>query len=137
MNKAAGLVSESLIGDRFVTIVIKGEGITVYPPTIKILLRAIKWLSKVNVPDKANWLDALLSVPENVEYMIKALSLIMAGDTDNWEDRSEEIVIALKDSTLEELKEAFSKVISLIHVDDFFDCAALARSLTRMAAEPN
>ena len=136
MNKAAGLVSESLIGERFVTIVLKGEGITVYPPTIKILLRAIKWLSKIDVPDKANWLDALLSVPGNIEHMMKALSLIMAGDIDNWEDRSEEIVIALKDSTLEEFKDTFSKVVSLIHVDDFFDCAALAMSLTKMAAEP-
>ena len=61
MNKAANIVAESLIGDRSVTIVIKGEGYTVYPPTIKVLLRAIKSLSKVDVPDKANWIEALLT----------------------------------------------------------------------------
>ena len=35
MNKAANIVAESLTGDRFVTIVLKGEGHTVYPPVIK------------------------------------------------------------------------------------------------------
>lgn len=136
MNKAANIVAESLIGDRFVTIVLKGEGYTVYPPTIKVLLRAIKSFSKVDIPDKANWIEALLVVPDNVEHMIKALSFVIAGNVDNWEDRSEEIAIALKDSTLEELKDAFGKVVSLIHVDDFFHCAALAKSVARMAAEP-
>ena len=136
MNKAANIVAESLTGDRFVTIVLKGEGHTVYPPVIKVLLRAIQSLAKIEVPDKANWIDALFSIPGNVERIIKALAIIIAGNVDDWENKSKEIVSSLNESTLEELKEVFGKVVSLIHVDDFFDCAALAKSVARMAAEP-
>ena len=88
MNKAAEKVSEAINGTRFATVVVKGRAMTVYPPTIKVLCRAITWFSMVSVPNEATWVDALFMVPNNIRYISHGISCVIVGDVEEWERES-------------------------------------------------
>lgn len=135
MNKAAEKVSEAINGRRFATVVVNGKAITVYPPAIKVLCRAITWFSMVSVPNEATWVDALFMVPDNIRYISRGISCVIVGDVEEWERKSACLSNDFDNCTLEELKTIFEDIIKLIHVDDFFVSAALAKSIARMAAE--
>lgn len=115
--------------------VVNGKAITVYPPAIKVLCRAITWFSMVSVPNEATWVDALFMVPDNIRYISRGISCVIVGDVEEWERKSACLSNDFDNCTLEELKTIFEDIIKLIHVDDFFVSAALAKSVARMAAE--
>lgn len=135
-NKAAEIVAQSVAGTKFATVIISGVAHTIYPPTIKVLSRAMEHFSHVDIPDESSALEAIFLVPENVEHMVKGISVIIADDVPEWREKAEIIGKQIYDSDLSELRQIFEEVIKLIHIDDFFYCAALAKSIARMAAEP-
>lgn len=74
-------------------------------------------------------------VPDNIRYISHGISCVIVGDVEEWEREASRLSNEFDNCTLEELKTIFEDIIKLIHVDDFFVSAALAKSVARMAAE--
>lgn len=135
MDKAAELVSDSVLGNSFVTVVLAGKPYTVYPPAIKVVCRAISSFSKIGVDGEYTKLSIIGEIPENAPHIIKGLAALIVGDVKFWRWKARRIKKVLESSTLQELKEATESIISLIGGDDFFAVAACLKSVIGMAAK--
>lgn len=124
MNKAAKLVSESILGNDFKTIVMGGRAYQVKAPTIATICKAITYLSCITDVNKGLSIDNL---KKDFENMLRGVSVFVSGDPDRWEEFSE--------CTPAELSEAMKTIMSLISSKDFFVCAALAANAAQMAAK--
>lgn len=100
MNTGAKIISESIIGMDFRTVIVGGKSYTVYPPTIHKLAGAISYLSGVQEAD--NLKDVLLSLGKSEAYS-KALSWLIAGD----ESMSDELAKGTYEENVNALDEAF------------------------------
>lgn len=124
MNQGAKIVSESIIGSDFRTVIVGGKSYTVYPPTIHKLSGSISHLS--NVQDADNLREVLLSLGELGAYS-KALSWLINGD----ESLSEE----LSKGTLDEVLDSLDESLSMIDSKVFLKAASLARNVSLLAAK--
>lgn len=125
MNKGANIISSSIIGSDFKTIMVNKKAYTVYPPTIERLAGAISYLSEVR--DAETMRDVLLSLGESDKYS-KALSWFIRGD----ESLDEE----LRKGTYEECVNGLEEAISMIDMVVFLKAVSLARNVSRLAAKP-
>ena len=125
MNQGAKIISESIVGSDFRTIIVGGKSYTVYPPTIHKLAGAISHLS--DVKDAESMREILLSLGESEAYS-KALSWLVAGD----ESLSEE----LAKGTYEENVNALDEALSMIDSKVFLKAVSLARNVSLLAAKP-
>lgn len=125
MNKGAKIISESIIGSDFRTVIVGDRSYTVYPPTIHKLTGAISYLS--NVQDAESLREVLLSLGESEAYS-KALSWLIAGD----ESLSEE----LAKGTYEENVNALDEALSMIDSKVFLKAVSLAKNVSLLAAKP-
>ena len=125
MNQGAKIVSESIIGSDFRTVIVGGKSYTVYPPTIHKLSGAISHLS--NVQDAESLREVLLSLGNSEAYS-KALSWLINGD----ESLSEE----LSKGTLDEVVDALDESLSMIDSKVFLKAVSLARNVSLLAAKP-
>lgn len=136
MNEAAKLVSDSVLGEDFITIKIGQKAYTVYPPAIKILCRAISEFSKIGMDGEYNKLTVLAELPENVPHIIKGISALIVGDVKCWRWKSYRVGKALKSLSFQELKNIIEDVLPLLGGDSFFACAASLKSMSKIAAQP-
>ena len=125
MNTGAKIISESIIGMDFRTVIVGGKSYTVYPPTIHKLAGAISHLS--NIQDAESLRDVLLSLGDSEAYS-KALSWLIAGD----ESLNEE----LSQGTLDEVVDALDETLSMIDSKVFFKAVSLAKNVSLLAAKP-
>ena len=125
MNTGAKIISESIIGMDFRTVIVGGKSYTVYPPTIHKLAGAISYLSKVQEAD--NLKDVLLSLGESKAYS-KALSWLIAGD----ESMSDELAKGTYEENVNALDVAFSMIDSKV----FLKAVSLAKNVSLLAAKP-
>lgn len=125
MNKGAKIISSSIIGSDFKTIMVNKKAYTVYPPTIERLAGAISYLSEVR--DAETIRDVLLSLGELDKYS-KALSWLIVGD----ESLSDE----LNQGTYEECVNGLEETLSMIDMAVFPKAVSLARNVSRLAAKP-
>lgn len=135
MNKAAALVSESLIGNSFTTFFLGGRAFTVYPPTIKVICRAISCFSKIGLNGEYTRTTVIAELPENAPHIVKGLAALIVGDVNCWKWRAKKVEKILESATLEELKLATESIIPLIGGADFFDIAVSLKSVSAMAAK--
>ena len=124
MNTGAKIISESIIGMDFRTVIVGGKSYTVYPPTIHKLAGAISHLS--NIQDAESLRDVLLSLGDSEAYS-KALSWLIAGD----ESLNEE----LSQGTLDEVVDALDET-SMIDSKVFLKAVSLAKNVSLLAAKP-
>ena len=134
MNEAAKIISESLSGSNFKTVLLAGKAYTIYPPTIKIIVRALGALSKVDMNEKQSELSIIGEIPSNAPHIIKGISAFIVGDVNNWRWKAHRLGKRLYKATPKELNEAFKAIIELIQGKDFFDCAAYVQNVVKMAA---
>ena len=125
MNIGSKIISESIIGSDFRTVIVNGKSYTVYPPTIHKLSGAISYLS--DVKDAESMREILLSLGESEAYS-KALSWLIDGD----ESLSEE----LAKGTYEENVNALDEALSMIDSKVFLKAVSLARNVSLLAAKP-
>ena len=125
MNTGAKIISESIIGMDFRTVIVGGKSYTVYPPTIHKLAGAISHLS--NIQDAESLRDVLLSLGDSEAYS-KALSWLIAGD----ESLNEE----LSQGTLDEGVDALDETLSMIDSKVFLKAVSLAKNVSLLAAKP-
>ena len=125
MNTGAKIISESIIGMDFRTVIVGGKSYTVYPPTIHKLAGAISHLS--NIQDAESLRDVLLSLGDSEAYS-KALSWLIAGD----ESMSDELAKGTYEENVNALNEAFSMIDSKV----FLKAVSLAKNVSLLAAKP-
>ena len=135
MNKAAKLVSNSLLDQQFVTKHIAGKTYTIYPPTIRVLCRAISQFSLIGMDGTYNRLDVLAEMPQNVPYILRGLAYLIVGEKPFGRYRSFVVAHRLSKATLEELRECVDAILPLLGGDDFFACAASLKSIAKVAAQ--
>lgn len=125
MNQGAKIISESIIGSDFRTVIVGGKSYTVYPPTIHRLAGAISHLSGVQEAD--NMKAVLLSLGESEVYSM-ALSWLIVGDNSLQEELSK--------GTYEENVNALDEVFSMIDSKVFLKAVSLAKNVSLLAAKP-
>lgn len=125
MNTGAKIISESIIGMDFRTVIVGGKSYTVYPPTIHKLAGSISHLS--NIQGAESLRDVLLSLGDSEAYS-KALSWLIAGD----ESLNEE----LSQGTLDEVVDALDETLSMIDSKVFLKAVSLAKNVSLLAAKP-
>lgn len=125
MNQGAKIVSESIIGSDFRTIIVNGKSYTVYPPTIHKLAGAISHLS--GVQEAENLRDVLLSLGESEAYS-KALSWLIVGN--------DSLSVELAKGTYKENVDALEEALSMIDSKVFLKAVSLARNVSLLAAKP-
>lgn len=125
MNQGAKIVSESIIGSDFRTIIVNGKSYTVYPPTIHKLAGAISHLSCVQ--EAENLKDVLLSLGESEAYS-KALSWLIVGN--------DSLSVELAKGTYKENVDALEEALSMIDSRVFLKAVSLARNVSLLAAKP-
>lgn len=135
MNKAAQLVSDSLIGEDFVTIRIGKKAYTVYPPAIKVICRATSAFSKIGMDGEYNKLSVLAELPDNIPHIIQGISAIIVGNVMCWRWKAHWIGKRLEKLSLPELKDLVDNILPLLGGDAFFVCAASLKSLSGIAAK--
>jgi len=134
MNKLAGLVNRTIVGD-FVNINISGEWYRVSSPTVYTLTKMIKPLSRIKV-DKGDTVKSLFDMIENdSEALYEALAIAVYADEKYFvKSKKKRFKKILSKSDISEVRHAFEEIIVLFSARDFFLCAQLAKNITTMMA---
>ena len=125
MNKGAKVISKSIIGKDFRTVIVNGKGYTIYSPTIHTLSGAISYLCDVR--DGETLKDVLLSLAD-LKYHAHALSWFINGDDSLFEELSK--------GSYEECINGVEEAISMIDVSVFQKAVSLAKNVSLLAATP-
>lgn len=141
MNDAAKLVSEALLGEDFKTIFICNKAYVVQAPSIKIMCRGLKEWSCLSVQgDKQTKLSATLQVPENIESILKGVSIFIVGNRPDYEKESQKLLDEWDKDEIgvsqDELNLAIDSILHLIDVNSFFQSAQKCLSATKIIARP-
>lgn len=124
MNQAAKIVSESLLGLDFKNIEIGGAIYTIKPPTIKVICRAIRSFSNIEMTGN-NILEAINELPSMTDDMLKGISCFICG--------SEKLAKVLENGTFEEIKKALKVCYSMMDISAF-QCASSMKNASMLAA---
>ena len=125
MSKASRLVTDAILGEDTLTIVIGGKPYFIEPPTILKIAKAAKCLDSI---EGGTTMEAVLDMMKNLNNACKALSIFIQGD----EGLEDELTKGTPSEIVAGLKAAFS----LISITDFQELSTIARSVARMIAVP-
>lgn len=122
--EAAKIVSEAILGLDFRHVVVAGRAYRVDPPTIRRLAGAARCLSAVA---GAATLMEIISSPDNLEALPRALSWFIRGD--------DTLAASLSEGTPEELKDGLKTAYGLLSTEDFLKLSLLARNVAGTVAK--
>lgn len=126
MNEGAKLVADSLLGLDYRFVSLGGAPRKVKAPTIKTICRSIRHFAQIALPGQELTAQTVLSVPDTACHLVRGLACF-------FEEPVEELLYECSPARLLEITQ---DIITLMSPDDFFACAALAKSAARMAATP-
>lgn len=132
MSEATKNISELLSGTYGKTIVVGGTMYVVKAPSIKVIMRSIQYLGKVNLPEDGSMKKTMKSVSSNLKSVVKGLSLLVVGDVPDYQERTEKVEEQMLSGTKEELLQAYIVVLELITGRDFFVVCQLAMELANL-----
>lgn len=137
MNEASKLVSESLLGEDFLNIILNGKVYPVKAPSIKILCRAVKYWSAIGIEVENQTTTSLMHLmPLQKEAILKGLSMVIVGDCRFHSIKAKSVYRELERCTWTEILSATSGILETIGVESFFHCASLLGNATKMIAKP-
>lgn len=125
MSKASKLVTDAILGEDAVTILVNGKSYYVPSPTIIRLVKAAKYLNAV---EGGNTFGEVLDMMRNLEDACRALSVFIQGDENLYDELSK--------GKPNEIAMGLQSAYSLISIKDFQTLSTLARSVARMIANP-
>lgn len=125
MSKASKLVTDALLGEDAVTVVVAGKSYFIEPPTIERIARAASFLDSMEGGTK---FEDLIGMMKNLENSCKALSVFIKGD--------DTLSGELSKGTPQEVVEGLKSAIGLISIQSFCELSTLAKSVARMVANP-
>ena len=125
MSKASKIVSSSILGLDWKTIVVAERVYTIKPPTIEYLAAAGHYLSDIGEGDT---MDVVLrTVTGGAESAAKALSCFICGNDSLYDE--------LKNGTFDEIVAGLDEALSLISADPFVRLSGLTRSVANLIAK--
>lgn len=125
-----------IAGDYCKTVVVGGKVYLMKAPAIKVIARATKYFSQVELPENAKVADLMNAVAGQMGYITKGLSYLIVGDAPEYELQSKRVVEEMQHGTHAELCAAFQVAIDLIAGRDFFVVASSAKGLATMIIRP-
>ena len=103
---------------------------------IKVIMRATRFLSKVNLPENGTMQELMEIVSVNLENIVKGLSYLVVGDVPDYQERVESIERQMLSGSKEELLQAYFVAFELITGRDFFVVCQLAMELANLTVKP-
>lgn len=125
-----------IAGDYCKTVVVGGKVYLMKAPAIKVIARATKYFSQVELPQNAKVADLMDAVAGQMGHITKGLSYLIVGDVPEYELQSKRVVEEIQNGTHAELCAAFQVAIDLIAGRDFFVVASSAKGLATMIVRP-
>lgn len=123
---AAKVISDSIVGKDFQTVIINNDPYTIYPPTIHRIAGAISCLSSVNVRDCKSF-DDVFSFFKDINMLARALSWMINDD--------ESLTDKLNKGTFGDVSKALSVAFSLVSTEVFLQAVNLTRNAIQLAAK--
>lgn len=123
---AAKVISDSIVGKDFQTVIINNDPYTIYPPTIHRIAGAISCLSSVNVRDCKSF-DDVFSFFKDINMQARALSWMINDD--------ESLTDKLNKGTFGDVSKALSVAFSLVSTEVFLQAVNLTRNAIQLAAK--
>ena len=130
MSEVSKNISELLSGTYGKAIVV------VKAPSIKVIMRATQYLSKVDLPENGTVRELMKVAPANLENIVKGLSFLVVGDVPNYQKRAESLERQMLSGSKEELLQAYFVAFELITGRDFFVVCQLAMELANLIVKP-
>ena len=125
MDTAAKIVSDAIIGNDILAVIVNDKSYIIHPPTIHTMAGAFSCLSKMDLGDEGTIKDILLK-SKDAENLAEALSWFIKGDNSLKDELSK--------GTFTEVVDALGKAIELTSPQVFLKAATLTRSAMKMAA---
>ena len=91
MSEVSKNISELLSGTYGKAIVVGGTVYVIKAPSIKVIMRATQYLSKVDLPENGTVRELMKVAPVNLENIVKGLSFLVVGDVPNYQKRAESL----------------------------------------------
>ena len=79
MSEVSKNISELLSGTYGKAIVVGGTVYVIKAPSIKVIMRATQYLSKVDLPENGTVRELMKVAPVNLENIVKGLSFLVVG----------------------------------------------------------
>nr|DAJ36970.1 MAG TPA: hypothetical protein [Caudoviricetes sp.] len=136
MNEAVKNISDLLSGTYGKTIVVGGKVYIIKAPTIKVIMRATRYLSKVHLPENGTVQELMEIVSGNLENIVKGLSCLVTGDVTDYQERAESVQRQMLSGSKEELLQAYFVAFELITGRDFFAVCQFAMELANLTVRP-
>ena len=133
MSEVSKNISELLSGTYGKAIVVGGTVYVIKAPSIKVIMRATQYLSKVDLPENGTVRELMKVAPANLENIVKGLSFLVVGDVPNYQKRAERQMLS---GSKEELLQAYFVAFELITGRDFFVVCQLAMELANLIVKP-
>lgn len=124
MSKASKIVSSSILGMDFETVIVNGKAYVIHPPTIRKIAGASYYLADIG---KVSTIGEIVKSIKDINVAAKALSWLIKGD----ESLEEE----LSDGTLDEVVGALEIGFSLISAENFCKLSVLAKNVALLTAK--
>ena len=136
MSEVSKNISELLSGTYGKAIVVGGTVYVIKAPSIKVIMRATQYLSKVDLPENGTVRELMKVAPVNLENIVKGLSFLVVGDVPNYQKRAESLERQMLSGSKEELLQAYFVAFELITGRDFFVVCQLAMELANLIVKP-
>lgn len=136
MSEVAKNISELLSGTYGKTIIVGGKVYVIKAPAIKVIMRATRFLSKVNLPENGTMQELMEIVSVNLENIVKGLSYLVTGDVPDYQEKAESLERQMLSGSKEELLQACFVAFELITGRDFFVVCQLAMELVNLTVKP-
>mgnify|MGYP000349851440 CR=1 FL=1 len=114
----------------------RGTVYVIKAPSIKVIMRATQYLSKVDLPENGTVRELMKVAPVNLENIVKGLSFLVVGDVPNYQKRAESLERQMLSGSKEELLQAYFVAFELITGRDFFVVCQLAMELANLTVKP-
>ena len=119
MSEVSKNISELLSGTYGKAIVVGGTVYVIKAPSIKVIMRATQYLSKVDLPENGT-----------------VRELMKVADVPNYQKRAESLERQMLSGSKEELLQAYFVAFELITGRDFFVVCQLAMELANLIVKP-
>lgn len=123
-NSASKIVSSSLLGKDFETVVVNGKAYVINAPTIHKIAGAGYYLSEL---DECKTVMDMIRSLKDVGSASRALSFLIQGDESLYDELSQ--------GTFDEVVEALAIGISMISAENFYKLSVLAKNVALLTAK--
>ena len=136
MGEVSKNISELLSNTYGKAIIIGGTVYVIKAPAIKVIMRATRYLSKVDLPENGTAQELMSIASSNMENIIKGLSFLVVGDAPDFQEKAESVERQLLSGSEEELLKAYFVAFELITGRDFFAVCQFAMELANLTIKP-